>query len=53
MKKIVTLAAANSIYDLIKVDYIVSDFNKIRPQLFEEASKVILNKYENIRVYSA
>ncbi len=45
-EKIVTLAAANSIYDLIKVDYIVSDFNKIRPQLFEEASKVVLSKYE-------
>lgn len=45
-EKIVTLAAANSIYDLIKVDYIVSDFNKIRPQLFDEASKIIQGKYE-------
>lgn len=45
-EKIVTLAAANSIYDLIKVDYIVSDFNKIRPQLFEEGSKVVLSKFE-------
>ena len=45
-EKIVTLAAANSIYDLIKVDYIVSDFEKIRPQLFDEASKVVLSKYD-------
>lgn len=45
-EKIVTIAAANSIYDLIKVDYIVSDFEKIRPQLFDEASKIILSKYQ-------
>ncbi|HRH45523.1 MAG TPA: SIMPL domain-containing protein [Pyrinomonadaceae bacterium] len=45
-EKIVTLAAANSIYDLIKVDYIVSDFNSIRSQLFEEASKTINAKLE-------
>ncbi len=45
-EKIVTLAAANSIYDLIKVDYIVSDFNRIRAQLFEEASKTVKAKLE-------
>lgn len=44
-EKIVTVAAAHSIYDLIKVDYIVSDFNKIRGQLFEEASKIVLDKH--------
>ena len=38
---LVTTAANNSIFDLIKVDYIVSDFESVRAKLFEEAVKII------------
>lgn len=38
-------AAANArIFDLIKVDYIVSDFETVRARLFEEAVKIIKSK---------
>jgi len=46
-EKIVTLAAKNSVFDLIKVDYIVTDFNQVRGQLFQLASKVIKTKFDN------
>src|SRR5262245_11595859 len=41
---IVSAAATVQIFDLIKVDYVVSDFEKVRATLFEEAVKVIKNK---------
>ncbi len=43
-EKIVTLAASKSIFDLIKVDYIVSDFEKVRAELFEQASEAVKSK---------
>ena len=41
---IVRAAASVQIFDLVKVDYIVSDFEKVRATLFEEAVKVIKSK---------
>jgi uncharacterized protein YggE len=49
-EKIVSMAAKNSIFDLIKVDYIVSDFENVRARLFDEAIKIIKlkqDKYTN------
>lgn len=45
-EKIVGLAADNSIFDLIKVDYVVSDFDSVRARMFEEAANVIKQKQE-------
>ncbi|HKO96995.1 MAG TPA: SIMPL domain-containing protein [Pyrinomonadaceae bacterium] len=47
LEKLLTAAAAASIFDLIKVDYIISDTTKIRNRLFEEASRVIKQKEES------
>jgi len=41
---IVRAAAAIQIFDLIKVDYIVSDFERVRSTLFEEAVRIIKKK---------
>jgi len=43
-EKIVSAAADARIFDLIKVDYIVSDFDSVRARLFEAAVKVIKSK---------
>lgn len=43
-EKIVTTAARVRIFDLIKVDYIVSDFETVRARLFEAAVKIIKSK---------
>jgi uncharacterized protein YggE len=43
-ERIVTAAASLQIFDLIKVDYIVSDFDSVRRRLFDEAAKVIKAK---------
>ena len=43
-ERIVRAAAESRIFDLIKVDYIVSDFDAVRAGLFEAAVKVIKNK---------
>lgn len=43
-EQIVRAAATVQIFDLIKVDYIVADFDKVRAQLFDEAVKIIRNK---------
>jgi len=43
-ERIVTAAADLQIFDLIKVDYIVKDFDAVRKQLFDEAVRVIKNK---------
>jgi uncharacterized protein YggE len=50
-ERIVSAAAKVKIFDLIKVDYIVSDFEKVRARLFEEAVKVIKSK-ESVYVKS-
>jgi uncharacterized protein YggE len=44
LEKIQIIAAKASIFDLIKVDYIVSDLAGVRAKLFEEAMKVIKRK---------
>ncbi len=41
---IVSAAASARIFDLIKVDYIVSDFETVRSRLFEAAVKIIKDK---------
>jgi len=43
-EKILSAAAKAQIFDLIKVDYIVSDFDAVRSRLFEEAVKIIKTK---------
>jgi uncharacterized protein YggE len=43
-EQIVSAAAESRIFDLIKVDYIVSDFNSVRTGLFEAAVKVLKSK---------
>jgi len=43
-ERIVQAAADSQIFDLIKVDYIVSDFDSVRAGLFEAAVKVLKTK---------
>jgi len=40
-------ATSTQIFDLIKVDYIVSDFEAVRARLFAEAVKVIKRKHDD------
>jgi uncharacterized protein YggE len=47
MEKLLGVAAQASIFDLIKVDYVVADLSKIRSRLLEEASTVIKQKEES------
>ncbi len=47
LEKLLTEAAAVSIFDLIKVDYVLRDLVKIRSRLFEEASRIVKQKEEN------
>ena len=44
LEKIMSAATKAQIFDLIKVDYIVSDFNAVKEKLFEEATKVVKQK---------
>jgi uncharacterized protein YggE len=46
LEKMLAAASKSSIFDLIKVDYIVSDMAGIRDKLLEEASKVVKKKEE-------
>jgi uncharacterized protein YggE len=46
LEKLLGAAAQASIFDLIKVDYVVADLSKIRSRLLEEASTVIKQKEE-------
>ena len=46
LEPILHAAASIQIFDLIKVDYIVSDFETVRARLFEEAARVIKRKKE-------
>lgn len=43
-ERIVSSAVDSKIFDLIKVDYIVSDFNSVRAGLFDAAVKVLKSK---------
>jgi uncharacterized protein YggE len=47
LEKLIGAAAQASIFDLIKVDYVINDLSKIRNRLQEEASNVIKQKEEN------
>lgn len=44
LEKIMSAATKAQIFDLIKVDYIVSDFGAVKEKLFEEAIKVVKQK---------
>ena len=44
LEKIIASAAKNSIFDLIKVDYIVNDIKSVNARLYEEAVKIIKQK---------
>jgi uncharacterized protein YggE len=46
LEKLLDAAAQASIFDLIKVDYLITDMNKIRKALFEEAVRVVKQKEE-------
>ena len=43
-ERIVSAAVESKIFDLIKVDYIVSDFDAVRANLFDAAAKVLKSK---------
>lgn len=45
-EKIVTLAASKDIFDLVKVDYVVSDLERVRAELFEQASQILKAKHK-------
>ncbi len=47
LEKLLAAAAQASIFDLIKVDYVINDMTKIRSRLLEEASRIIKQKEEN------
>lgn len=47
LEKLLAAAAEASIFDLIKVDYVINDMTKIRGRLFEEASRIVKQKEEN------
>jgi uncharacterized protein YggE len=46
LERMLVAASRSSIFDLIKVDYVVNDTTAIREKLFEEASKIIKKKEE-------
>lgn len=46
LEKLLAAAAQASIFDLIKVDYIINDMSRIRSRLFEEAVRVVKQKEE-------
>ena len=47
LEKLLAAAAAASIFDLIKVDYVIYDMTKIRSRLLEEATRIIKQKESN------
>lgn len=47
LEKLLAAAAQASIFDLIKVDYIIKDMSAIRTRLFEQASQIIKQKEDN------
>ena len=44
LEKIISAAAKNSIFDLIKVDYVVNDIKAANARLYEEAVKIVKQK---------
>lgn len=47
LEKLLAAAAQASIFDLIKVDYVVKDMAAIRARLFDQASQIIRQKEDN------
>jgi uncharacterized protein YggE len=47
LEKLLAAAAQNSIFDLIKVDYVIKDMAAIRARLLEQASQIIRQKEDN------
>jgi uncharacterized protein YggE len=47
LEKLLTVAAQASIFDLIKVDYVINDMGKIRNRLFDEAVSIVKQKEDN------
>jgi uncharacterized protein YggE len=47
LEKMLAAASRAGIFDLIKVDYVVSDMNRVRDRLMDEAAKVIKKKEES------
>ncbi len=47
LEKILAAAAKTSIFDLIKVEYVIGDMSSVRGRLLEEAAKIIKKKEEN------
>jgi len=58
LEPIITAATKASIFDLIKVDYVINDLPAIRQRLYEEATKILKQKEEkyknsfNLKLYS-
>ncbi|HEX8734392.1 MAG TPA: SIMPL domain-containing protein [Pyrinomonadaceae bacterium] len=44
LEKIVSLAAQNEIFDLVKIDYVVGDLAQIKSQMVNEAARIIKAK---------
>ena len=44
LEKIVSLAAQNEIFDLVKVDYVVGDLAQVKSQMVNEAARIIKAK---------
>lgn len=44
LEKIIASATKNSIFDLIKVDYVVNDMKSVKSRLYDEAVKIIKQK---------
>lgn len=47
LEKMIAVAAGLSIYDLIKVDYVVNDLGVVRKRLFEEATRIVRERVDN------
>lgn len=44
LEKVIASAAKNSIFDLIKVDYVVNDARSVKARLYEEAVRIVKQK---------
>lgn len=47
LERMVAAAAQLNIFDLVKVDYVVTDMGPVRERLFEEASRIVVKKQAN------
>lgn len=47
LERLVTAAAQAQIFDLIKVDYVITDMTRVRGKLFDEAIRVVKQKEES------